>query len=197
MEPMFVSGNEIHAPQSVLRPTGLMHPHEPMPMALPRTNTEVTNSKASTCMQQPMYVIRDEIRNQPFYALSNPIGPRNFVDGTIIPLPTYTAIPRTETHVGETGVSWPTGDQQNFHYIHMMPVIPGTDFQPSGETEGPTFSHVQNVPETEPRRCTSDVTAQTITTIIQKLKGLETQVNNMNNSIITQDLKENFFGQHH
>ena len=108
-----------------------MHPQEPIPMALPRTDTEVTNIEASTCMQQPMYVIRDEIRNQPFYTLSNPIRPRNFVDGTIIPPPTYTAIPMTETHIGETGVSWPTGYQPNFHYMPMMPVIPGTDFQPS------------------------------------------------------------------
>ena len=67
----------------------------------------------------------------------------------------------------------------------MMHVIPRIDFQPRGETEGPTFSHVQNVPEIEPRRCTSDVTAQTITAIIQRLKGLESQVNNMKNSIIT------------
>ena len=64
----------------------------------------------------------------------------------------------------------------------MMPMILGTDFQPSGETEGPTFSHVQNVPKTEAR---SDVTAQTITTITQRLKGLETQINNMKNSIST------------
>ena len=185
MEPMFVSGNEINAPQSVFGPTGVMHAQEPIPMALPRTDTEVTNIEASTCMQQSMYVIRDEIRNQPFYALSNPIGPRNFVDGTIIPPPTYTAIPVTETHIGETGVNWPTGYQPNFHYMPMMPVIPGTDFQPRGETEGPMFSHVQNVPEIEPRRCTSDVTAQTITAIIQRLKGRESQVNNMKNSIIT------------
>ena len=120
-----------------------------------------------------MYVIRDEIRNQPLYALSNPMGPRNFVDRTIIPPPTYTTIPRTETHIGETGVSWPTGDQPNFHYMPMMPVIPGTDFQPRGETEEPTLSQVQNVPEIESWRCTSDVTAQTITAIIQRLKGLE------------------------
>ena len=52
MEPMFVSGNEIIAPQSVFGPTGVMHPS----MALPRTDTEVTNSEASACMQQPMYV---------------------------------------------------------------------------------------------------------------------------------------------
>ena len=154
-------------------------------VCVPSTDTEVTNIEASTCMQQPMYVIRDEIRNQPFYALSNPIGPRNFVDGTIIPPPIYTAIPMTETHLGENGVSWPTGYQPNFHYMPMMPVIPGTDFQPQGETEGPTFSHVQNVPEIEPRRCTSDVTAQTIKAIIQRLKGLESQVNNTKNSIIT------------
>ena len=51
MEPMFVSGIEINAPQSVFGPTGVMHPQEPIPMALPRTNTEVTNSKVSTCMQ--------------------------------------------------------------------------------------------------------------------------------------------------
>ena len=155
-------------------------------MALPKTGKEVTNSEASICMQQPMYVVRDEIRNQPLHALSNPIGPRNFVDGTIIPPPTYTAILRTETHIyGETRVSWPTGCQPTFHYMPMMPVIPGTDFQPRGETEGPTFSDVQNVPEIEPRRCTSDVTAQTITAIIQRLKGLESKVNNMKISIIT------------
>ena len=98
MEPMFVSGNEINAPQSVFGPTGVMHPQEPIPTALPSTDTEVTNIEASTCMQQPMYVIRDEIRNQPFFALSNPIGPRNFVDGKIIPPPIYTAIPMTETN---------------------------------------------------------------------------------------------------
>ena len=172
-------------PQSVFGPTGVMNPQEPIPMALSRTDTEVTNSEASTCVQQPKYVIRDEIRNHPLYALSNPIGPRNFVDGTIIPPPTYPAIPRIETHIGETGVSWPTGYQPKFHYMPMIPVIPGTDFQPTGETEGPTFSHVQNASEIEPRRCTVDVTAQTITAIIQRLKGLETQVNNMNNSIIT------------
>ena len=121
-------------------------------MALPRTDTKVTNSEASICMQQPMYVIRDEIRNQPLHALSNPKGPRNFVDGTVIPPPTYTAILRTETNIGETGVSWPTGYQPNCHYMPMMPVIPGTVFQSRGETEGPTFSHVPNVPEIEPRR---------------------------------------------
>ena len=78
MEPIFVSGNEINAPQSLFGPT-----------------------EASTCIQQPMYVIRDEIRNQPFYDLSNPIGPRNFVDGTIIPPPTYAAIPMAETQIGD------------------------------------------------------------------------------------------------
>ena len=102
-------------------------------MALSKTDTEVTNSEASTCVQQPMYVIRDEIRNQPLYTLSNPIGPRNFVDGTIIPPSTYTAIPRTETQVVETGVGWPTVNQPNFH---NMTVILGADLQPNGETEG-------------------------------------------------------------
>ena len=63
MEPMFVSGNEINAPQSVFGPTGVMRPQEPMSMALPRTDTELTNSEACTCMQQPMYAIRDEIKN--------------------------------------------------------------------------------------------------------------------------------------
>ena len=101
MEPIFVSGNEINAPQSLFGPTGVMHPQEPVPMALPRTDTEVTNIEASTCIQQPMYVIRDEIRNQPFYDLSNPIGPRNFVDGTIIPPPTYAEIPMAETQIGD------------------------------------------------------------------------------------------------
>ena len=177
MEPMFVSGNEINAPQSVIGPTGVMHPQETIPMALSRTDTKVTNSEASTCMQQPMHVIRDEIRNQRRCTPYNPIGPRNCVDGTIIPPPTYTIIPRTETHIGETGVSWPTGYQPNFHYMPMMPVI--------SNLEVPTFSRVQNVPEIEPRRCTSDVTAQTITAIIQRLEWLESQVNNMRNSIIT------------
>ena len=64
MEPMFVSGNEINAPQSVFGPTGVMHPQETKPMALSRTDTKVMNSETSTCMQQPMHVIKDEIRNQ-------------------------------------------------------------------------------------------------------------------------------------
>ena len=62
----------------------------------------------------------------------------------------------TDTHVNDNGTDT----------VHPRPTMsgdPGNNIQPT---------------------CTSDVTAQTVSTIIQRIKGLETQINNMKSSVI-------------
>ena len=84
-----------------------------------------------------------------------------------------------------------TGTRMNnvgMNTVLSMPVMSGnsgTSFQSRGKTEEAVFTNPQSVPEVETQRCSGDVTAHTISTIIQRLKRLESQIDNMKNSVIT------------
>ena len=79
-------------------------------------------------------------------------------------------------------------NNDGMHTVLSMPVMSGnsrTSSQSRGQTEEAVFTNPQSVPEVETQRCSGDVTAQTISTIIQRLKGLESQIDNIKNSVIT------------
>ena len=97
-----------------------------------------------------------EVPSQPAFAIPNLIGPHTFFNGAHLTPQTYTQIHMTDTHVNDNGTD-------TVHPRPMMLGDPGNNIQS-------TF--------------TSDVTAQTVSTIIQKIKGLETQINNMKSSVI-------------
>ena len=90
----------------------------------------------------------------------------------------YTTIQRNGTRMNNDGM----------HTVLSMPVMSGnsrTSSQSRGQTEEAVFTNPQSVPEEETQRCSGDVTAQTISTIIQRLKKLESQIDTMKNSVIT------------
>ena len=83
-----------------------------------------------------------EVPSQPAFAILNLIGPHTFFNGAHLTHQTYTQIHMTDTHVNDNGTD-------TVHPRPMMSGDPGNNIQPT---------------------CTSDVTAQTVLTVIQKIK---------------------------
>ena len=169
---MYFYGNELNVPQTVLGRSGVTQGEmQYMPLALPRTDREDNVWGPSTCNQQPINA-NGNFNIQPTFANLRPVGLQNFV----MP-PMYTTTQMTDNHE----------NNNDLQTAQSMPLVSGNlsaNFQSTGQTEEALSTNPQTIPEEEKQSCTSDLTSQTIATIIQRIKGLETQINNVKNSVI-------------
>ena len=112
---------------------------------------------------QQMNAIGGEFYNRPTFVISNPIGPQNVYDGANLVPPAYAMNQMTYNDL-QTNQSAPVMLDNN-----------GTNFRQTNTQ--PTDTNSQQT-------VNNDTTTQMISTIIQRIKGLENQINSMEVAII-------------